>query len=382
MRIVRSLLGCGAVAMGACGLALLPGGGGTINMDKWTLTSMDVSLAGGVTTICPSQPVQLSIVAQLQHKERDKTRVVETWSGDRPLASSIGKLGFETFEGRSPQGTLDGRGYFTPDLDALNSVDGFELHLVHTPNPKFTWSQVYKPSYDCVSGAGGRGAVGGDGTAGSKGSKGALGRKNGGDGGRGSQGAPGAPGPSLVAHATIVRTPHYDALVLLQIEGDLPATVLFEPTKPFVLEARGGEGGRGGLGGSGGKGADGSSSSTQGGNGGNGGPGGSGAAGGVGGAGGSIVLTYDARFPQLAEIIGVDVSGGPGGLGGDGGPGGSGGAGGHGTGEHATNGMSGSAGARGPDGAQGAWGAPGRAEVAAGDVSDVFAALPEGVSLF
>src|SRR5690606_25177686 len=134
----------------------------------------------------------------------------------------------------------------------------------------------------------------------------------GGDGGSGTpggQGTDGAPGPHIVAYATMVKTPFYDRLVAIAIEGDAEDFLLVPEGQPISLHATGGGGGPGGAGGVGGHGGRGGSG-NPGGQGGKGGAGGSGGSGGNGGAGGTIELVYDARFGEIASQIKLDVSGG------------------------------------------------------------------------
>ena len=139
-----------------------------------------------------------------------------------------------------------------------------------------------------------------------------------------------------------------------------------------TVVARGGSGGSGGSGGRGGEG------SKPGGTGGPGGPGGDGA---PGGDGGHVVLVLDDRYPELAKIVGIDVSGGMGGGAGMGGSGG--------RGAPAYTPCSGckmiAAGNNGPGGPSGrsssADGRAGTAEVRRGDISELFPGLPPGVRM-
>lgn len=361
----------------------------TLDLGRWEVTRMNVDLVGSPTSLCPGESVQLSIVAELRHRERDKTRTAQTYEGNRPGIGGRGKLGFEHFSVQSAQGRIEQHGWYTPSPDPFASVDGFTLEVQHTDNPAIAQTLNYKPRYDCVRQGGGSGGAGTPGRAGSGGGSGDRGSyggsssnggaggdgASGGDGGTGTQGRPGG---SISAWATVVRTPHHAHLVLLEYEGDAHGRVMFDSHGSFVLAATGGPGGRGGGGGSGGRGGDGGGG-QQGGAGGSGGGGGTGGPGGAGGAGGRIVLTIDERFPELAQVIRLDVSGGHGGMGGPAGSGGGGGRGGSSSAEGASDGADGSEGADGADGANGPSGPPGRAEVVAGDVETRFGALPEGV---
>jgi hypothetical protein len=386
---------CLAATLFAVGCGLFGAGGGvlsepsTLDLTRWEITRMNVDLVGSPTTLCPGESVQLSIVAELQHRERDKARTAQTYEGNRPGLGGRGKLGFEHFTVKSAQGRIEQHGWYTPSPDPFASVDGFTLEVLHTDNPAIAQTLNYKPRYDCVrqgGGSGGSGTPGRSGAGGGSGDRGSFGgsSSNGGAGGQGATGgdggagASGRPGGSITAWATVVRTPHHAHLVLLEYEGDAQGRVMFDSHSTFVLSASGGPGGRGGSGGSGGSGGDGGNG-QQGGAGGSGGSGGMGGPGGSGGAGGHIVLTVDDRFPELAQVIRLDVSGGHGGFGGSAGQGGNGGRGGNSSAEGAADGADGSEGADGADGANGPDGPPGRADVVAGDVQTRFGALPEGV---
>ncbi len=374
--------------MGASGVL---GGHRTIDMTKWRIVSMDVGLVGAPAALCPGERVQLSIVAGLEHVERDKSRTAQTYEGDRPGLGARGKLGFETFTLRSGQGSFDDHGWFTPALDPFASVGGFTLEVVHEPDPTHAAQLNLRPRYDCVQEAGGAGAAGASGSGGAAGGKGRPGADSGSaraggaggagaEGGSGGSGTAGAAGPSLSAWATVVRTPHHPHLVLIEFDGDVRGRVMFDSHDTFVLRASGGEGGPGGPGGEGGPGGDGGDG-LRGGAGGAGGSGGSGGAGGAGGPGGWLTLHVDERFPELAGQIRLDVGGGPGGLGGAGGSGGSGGQGGQSSAEDAPAGVAGPHGSDGAHGANGADGRVGEVTSVRVDVSGRFAALPPGVEM-
>ncbi len=364
----------------------------SVNMDKWEVTKMDVGLHEGATTICPRAPVQMSIVAEVKHKKRDKTKTMETWSGDPEGANRIGKMGFEKFDFQTTGGTVDENGYFVPSTDMLATVGGYTIATRYKDNPeKLNAENAYRPSYGCVTEAGGAGASGSTGASGPMGDSGSSGKSGssekaggpggaGGAGGQGAAGGDGAPGLNITAYATLVSTEHHDNLVLLKIEGDVQDTVLFDPKSSFTLTARGGSGGSGGAGGSGGSGGRGGSG-YLGGDGGAGGAGGAGGNGGNGGPGGSINFVYDSRFPELASVVQLDASGGSAGAGGYSGSGGSKGSGGSGQGEGGQSGADGAAGPGGTEGTGGQSGPDGSTQAAAGDVSTAFGELPDSVTL-
>jgi hypothetical protein len=364
----------------------------SVNMDKWEVKKMRVGLRSDQKAICPAEPVQVAVFADAKHKKRkNKEKTLETWEGDPQGANRIGKMGFEQFDFSAENGSVDENGWFHPSSDVLASAaDGFEIRTRYRPNPDaFSFVSTYAPRYDCITLAGGTGASGQSGNLGPSGSTGTAGSSgasdraggngsDGGAGGRGGDGSDGAAGPHLVAYATVVRTPHHDHLALVKITGDAEDVLLFDPKRPITLSAAGGPGGPGGRGGSGGTGGMGGSG-NPGGKGGNGGPGGPGGNGAHGGPGGTIELMYDEQFPELAQVIRLDISGGAAGPAGAGGSGGAGGSKGSARGE---GGVEGAAGTSGPDGTTGQPGSPGpdgTAVAQVGDVASVFAGLPPSV---
>ena len=379
--------GCGLIT-----LAVNAAKKNTVNMDKWQVKKISLGLREQ-SSICPRRSVQLAVFAEADHKKRkNKSKKLETWSGDQSK-SRIGKMGFEEFEFTIGGGQLDPKtGMFVPNPDVLaTAASGFTIAAKYKRDGKVDPAKVdYAPSYDCITFAGGSGPSGPMGESGPSGNSGAAGAggdstKAGGDGGSGTgggtagNGGDGGAGPNIVAYATVVKTPHHDHLVLLQVTGDVNDTVLFDPKAPIVLSARGGSGGSGGTGGAGGAGGAGGSG-YPGGKGGVGGPGGQGGNGANGGPGGSIRLVYDPAFPELATVITLDASGGDAGMAGSPGPGGYAGSAGSALGEGATAGTAGTAGSDGTGGMPGQRGPDGRASAEAGDVSAQFATLPEGIT--
>jgi hypothetical protein len=398
MRIAPSLL-TGALLVGSfhltgCGLfgmAVDAAKKNTVNMDRWQVRKIELGLREG-TSICPRRPVQLAVFADAKHKKRDKTKKFQTWKGDPASANRIGKMGFEEFEITATGGQLDAAtGIFVPNPDVLaTAATGFDVKVSYKREKIEPAATTYAPTYDCITFAGMPGMMGPSGEMGPMGNSGASGAsgdatRGGGDGGSGTagglagNGGDGGAGPSLVAYATMVKTPHHEKLVLLRITGEGEDTVLFDPATPIVLSAAGGAGGSGGTGGQGGSGG-GGGSGNPGGRGGMGGPGGQGGNGGNGGPGGTLQLVYDAAFPELASAIRLDVAGGAGGSPGSPGPGGSAGSAGSALGEGAQSGTAGTAGTDGTGGLGGQPGPDGRAVAEPGDVSSVFAALPDGVT--
>ncbi|MEH6416336.1 hypothetical protein [Pseudomonas sp. CGJS7] len=377
--LALSLSGCGAVRSIA--------GINTVHLQEATVSAMQTDIGPGVTTICPRQPVQMHVTVTAQLPRQPAPGVYETWSGGNGTRRN-GMLDFRNFAFTSAQGGFDELGWFRPNPDVLATVDsGFAIgtQLLH-PRAQLVQSRHYPADYRCilsVGTAGGPGQRGGDGSSGYRGSDGRSGfdGESGDHGRRGGDGAPGGPGfggPRLQMYATYVSTSQYPKLLAVRVFGDFQDFVLAPADRPLTLVAAGGIGGVGGSGGSGGSGGDGGRGEGDkdrpgyGGHGGDGGDGGYGGPGGVGGDGGEIELIYDRRYPELAQLLRFDVSGGAPGPGGSGGSGGSQGDGGGG----AHSGRDGRYGDSGGSGPIGLPGRPGHAELSAGEVSAHFRGLP------
>lgn len=393
----RALIALVLVASASgCGFFRRLAGNDTISLDKAEVKSMAVDLRRQQKTICPREPVQMAVFAEVVLEGDKSAKQVETWAGRD--ANKNDKLDFVDFAFHSEQGKFDRDGWFAPNPNVLATAGKeFEIKSVFKRRPdKFSFTTTYKPDYSCITGAGGSaspGASGSDGSEGAAGKDGASGSTSsaggaGGDGGSGTgggAGGDGAPGPHLTAFATVVKTPFYDRLVAITIEGDTQDFLLVPEGQPVTLRANGGAGGVGGHGGAGGRGGRGGGG-NPGGPGGKGGQGGAGGNGGNGGPGGTIDLVYDARFADLAGQIRLDVSGGSAGSAGAGGHGGGAGPGGSGMTPSGSSGQSppqaprgsdGSEGSQGSAGGAGRQGPPGRAAAKPGDVKEKFRDAPE-----
>jgi hypothetical protein len=367
----------------------------TVSLEKADIKSMSVDIRKERKTICPREPVQMAIfVEAVLDGDKDK-KSLETWAG-KGSVNKNDKLDFVDFAFQSDLGAFDKEGWFAPNASLLASTDKeFEIKTVFTKQPdKFSFSTKYKPDYQCIKGGGKNGSVGNGGSngpSGSAGKDGPMGSDSqaggngtqGGSGGPGGDGANGGAGPHVQGYATMVKTAYYDKLVAIKLTGDVEDVLLAPVDQPITIQATGGPGGPGGTGGSGGHGGRGGSGDPAG-QGGSGGQGGNGGKGGVGGAGGSIEFVFDARYPELASQIHLDVSGGEAGEGGAAGHGGDGGSGGNGmTPQGGTPVASGQKGGDGPGGAQGTSGQKGpdgRASAHAGKAADQFAGLA-GITL-
>jgi hypothetical protein len=395
---VKRALFVSLIALSAgCGFFRRLAGNDVISLEKAEVKSMSVDLRRQNKTICPRESVQMAIFAEIVLEGDKQGKQVETWAG-RGDVNKNDKLDFADFAFHSEQGNFDRDGWFTPSSNVLLTAGKeFQIKSVFRRRPdKFTFTTTYKPDYTCIKAAGAASAAGHDGQSGSAGASGSQGKMGssssaggaGGDGGNGTpggQGTDGSPGPHITAYATMVKTPFYDRLVAITIEGDAQDFILVPEGQPVTLHASGGAGGNGGPGGPGGQGGSGGSG-NPGGHGGKGGQGGNGGTGGSGGPGGTIELMVDARFAELRNQIKLDVSGGSAGSGGGGGAGGAAGAGGSGMTPSGTSGQSpppaqaGPAGAEGPRGSSGTNGRPGpdgKASVKPGDVKAKFGASAE-----
>jgi hypothetical protein len=372
-------------------------GNDTISLEKAEVKSMSVDVRRAQKTICPREPVQMAVFAEVVLEGEKTGKQVETWAG-REGVNKNDKLDFADFAFHSDQGSFDRDGWFSPNKDVLATAGKeFEIKSVFRRRPdKFSFTTTYKPDYTCIKSAGADARPGEDGSAGHDGESGKEGQGgssssaggDGGDGGLGTtggSGSEGAAGPSLKVFATMVKTPFYDRLVAIEIEGNAEDFILVPEGQPVTIRANGGAGGAGGRGGHGGAGGAGGSG-NPGGRGGRGGAGGSGGNGGNGGPGGTVELVYDTRFSDLRNQIKIDVSGGSAGPGGAGGRAGSAGHGGSGmtppssSGQSAPTAQSGPSGSEGSSGSQGASGhagQEGRANVSAGNVKAKFTARGE-----
>lgn len=371
-------------SLAGCGFLKSLVGRNSVDLTEADIKTMSVDIRKEQKTICPRSPVQMAVFANVIMKGEKQAKNFETYVGGDE-ANRNDKMEFADFAFHSELGGFDEHGRFTPARDLRLSLDKeFEIKTAYKKRPdKFSFATKYKPEYSCIKaggGAGKSGVAGHSGQSGQSGSYGATGSQssmggrggNGSNGGPGSNGGDGTPGPSIKGYATMVKTPFYDRLVAVRVSGDVDDLLLFPSDQPFTLAALGGQGGAGGSGGNGGSGGSGGSGFV-GGDGGSGGMGGSGGNGGRGGPGGNVELTLDPAFPELAQLIKVDVSGGEAGAAGRGGSAGSAGSGGGGIGQGSQSGQRGAAGTGGTQGSPGMRGPDGHAQVTTGPVEARFA---------
>ena len=329
------------------------------SLDKYEIETMTLKLQGEKPRICPGvgAGVEVGVVAHKKKKPGKKESLRTRRSGDSDR-EKFRSIDFTEFAYESPLGKVDENGVFVTDADPFVSLEGFPLTVAYRMDKSKTVSETFLPRYDCWSTVGPIGDRGSKGMAGSDGGAG-------GAGGAGGPGGDGGPGGQVAAYVSIVSTPVYDKLGIVQLQGDASGTYLFDLDTGLTVSARGGSGGTGGSGGYGG---DGDPSQA-------GGAGGAGGDGGNGGDGGIVAVVLDTRFPELKSIVSADVSGGAAGLEGSGGDGGVGG-------EYGDSGEYAADGPAGPPGRAGGYtGRDGRAEIEVGDVASVFASLPAGVEL-
>ncbi|MCC6555659.1 MAG: hypothetical protein IT372_22075 [Polyangiaceae bacterium] len=391
-----------AMAAAALAAALISGcgafrslvGADTVDLKGADIQEMRLDLRKAQKTICPREPVQLALFVKAKLEGEAEARPFETWQGKED-ADRNDKLDFNDFVFQSDLGKVDKDGFFQPTRDLLATVDKeFSIQAAFRLGPSRSKAAgSYRPDYDCITNAGGRGVPGQPGKAGRHGNAGVA-AGNGGTGGDGNigipgeRGADGGHGPELRAFATMVSTPFYPKLVAVRIEGPTPDFLLFPVGKVITLRAVGGPGGPGGPGGDGGPGGQGGEGAPAPGDGGRGGDGASGGHGGNGGNGGALELIVDERFPELAQSIRLDVSGGPAGAGGREGRGGRGGNGGIGSRAQTEDGQNnapadggagrgerGADGTHGRPGANGKPGPAGRASSQPGKVAEAFQGL-------
>jgi hypothetical protein len=387
-----SLLGLSALLLvsGGTGCAVLKSivGKNSVDLSKAQVNKVTVDIRKPEKTICPRERVQLVVTAEVLLEGEKQAKTFETYQGGAD-ANKNDKLEFHDFAFKSDKGAFDEHGFFAPARNmAATAGSEYEVEAAFRRAPDKTAKAKYKPDYACIKDAGVHGEPGHAGDDGQSGRDGqtafsGAGGGNGGNGGPGSGGADGSEGPRVQAFATFVKTPFHEKLLAVRITGATEDFLLAPADRPFVIRANGGAGGRGGSGGSGGNGGQGGmgQSHQNGGPGGDGGMGGPGGNGGRGGPGGTVELVYDAKFPELANLLVADVSGGSGGEAGSGGRAGNKGSGGGGNGQGTHAGTAGREGQRGANGASGPKGTDGKASMRAGSVARNMGELTAQITL-
>ena len=358
----------------------LPRGPALARLDAKKASAVDLIMVGGVRSFCVhGQPAQVKAVVTLEDGKK-----IETWSQGQ---SRDGKLGFDAFEWSASYGMVDDSGRLRIANDPFAVMERqVEITVRVADRPELTSSATLAPTFDCgavanVCGDSGRmGRAGGPGRMGRPGQSGDSSRQatngeHGGNGQDGGDGGPGGAGPVVEIAVGLVESTAQGRLLVVKVGGRY---FLADPEagQRIMVVASGGAGGSGGSGGSGGAGGSGGSNNIQdagdGGHGGDGGDGGRGGNGGDGGDGGAITVYYDARFPELKEILALSTAGGSGGMGGFAGS-----AGGPGPGGSSASGTRGSSGRTGLAGESGGSGRAGRAgsapQFVAARVTDLFA---------
>jgi hypothetical protein len=364
-----------ALATSSCGFFAnltgnLGGAGGAAfatDMEKYDVESIDLVFAGNDGTWCPGTSGSFVVTAQAHKKKKPgELLTLETAAPGASAKDTRGKMDLTEFAMEGRGGTVE-NGTFTAGGDPFAALLGYDVRAKYRNDTSKVVEKHFDPVYSCIR------AVGGSGMSGPEGEGGMPGQEPGQAGGSAGPGGQGGVGPRIVAYVTVVRTPKHDRVGLVQVAGDYEQLTLFDLATGITVSARGGDGGWGGRGGDGAEGSD-----PQG----AGGPGGPGGEGGPGGDGGEAMVFVDHRYPELAQIVGIDVGGGAPGGGGDGGFGGPGGP----APEKACDdceepepGPDGPGGPAGPAGTIS--GRPGRGDLRAQDVSQAFASLPPGLRL-
>jgi len=336
----------------------------TVNMEDYSVKKISLSTEPSTDSLCPGSTLQVRVLAEAVELKTSTSVPLETAANGASAAESRGKMDPIEFAMAARGGTITD-GVFTANPEPFATLLGFDIKATYGLDTSKTVVQYFAPDYSCFK------LVGLRGPSGNSGSWGAQGSSNGGAGGMGGPGGPGSPGPDVIAVATIVQTPLYDRVGLIKVSPTEELT-LFDLDSGITVLAQGGQGGPGGTGGRGGEGPQPE---------GTGGPGGPGGVGGPGGGGGRVLLILDERYPELADVIGIDVSGGAsgsGGFGGKGGPGAppfspcSG----------CKTTHTGKRGSNGPSGSEGdIVGSEGRAEVRHENIAEHFTELPTGIRI-
>ena len=205
------LLSAGA---GGCSFLKSLAGANTIDLAEAEVKSMSVDIRKEQKTICPREPVQMAVFAQVMLKGEKEVKSFETWEG-KGRVNKNERLDFPDFAFHSKDGTFDEEGWFSPNRNLLASVSTeFEITTAYKRRPdKFTFKTSYKPDYRCVrdggaSGEGGRPGI--EGQAGSDGNSGSYGGDRGAggegmDGGAGSAGGFGSDGGTGLASTWLRR---------------------------------------------------------------------------------------------------------------------------------------------------------------------------------
>ncbi len=312
---------------------------------KRTPDALDPAAVASVAVVAPKDGLcpgrRADLVFEVTFK--DGTRKT-TW---RKESEKAGHLDYADFVFESPHGRFSKDGDLTVEADPLATVEsGIVVKVALAKRPEVAAQQAFAPSYACLGEAVLFGPAGAMGQQGAFGQAGAINRGDGGRGGGGGAGGVGGAGPRATAEVGMIATAQHPKLVVARVRaGDREVWTLkpYAPGMKLTVGARGGaggQGGQGGMGGAGDMGQNGSGPGYRGGDGGDGGPGGGG------GPGGTLHVMYDARHPELREVIVATTAGGPGGYGGAQGNPGSGGSG-------SPLGAMGSWGNQGPNGAPG-----------------------------
>src|SRR5579859_1741148 len=111
-------LALAAPLLGGCNLVNRMLGKATVNLDKAEVQSMSVDIRKERKTICPREPVQMAVFADVVLEGDKDKKSYETWAG-RGSVNKNDKLDFVEFAFHSEQGKFDQEGWFAPDANVL-----------------------------------------------------------------------------------------------------------------------------------------------------------------------------------------------------------------------------------------------------------------------
>src|SRR5262245_6829754 len=110
-----------------CGFFRRLAGNDTVNLEKAEVKSMSVDLRRQNKTICPREPVQMAVFAEVVLDGDKNAKQVETWAG-RDGVNKNDKLDFVDFAFHSEQGKFDQSGWFSPNPN-LTATAGKEFSI-------------------------------------------------------------------------------------------------------------------------------------------------------------------------------------------------------------------------------------------------------------
>ena len=206
---------------------------------------MSVDIRRQQKTICPREPVQMAIFADVVLDGDKSAEAARDVAGPQGVNKND-KLDFVDFAFHSEQGKFDRDGWFAPNPNVLATAGKeFEIKSVFSRRPdKFSLhddatSPTTRASRKVAAAAGPgarqlraararRARSGAERLVASAGGEGG----DGGSGTSGGSGGDGATGPHLTVYATVVKTAFYERLVAIAIDGDQKDFLLVPEGQP------------------------------------------------------------------------------------------------------------------------------------------------------